>query len=69
MGAAVPAAVGGGLFFGSMAIAPAALLALGCSLGGDLVKNLFTQISKKRKDRRTAQFLTYPMSMKKTLTS
>ncbi len=66
--AAVPVATGGGLFFGAFAIAPAGILALGCGLGGHFVKNLFDQMSERLKNRRTAQFLTYPISMKKTLT-
>ncbi len=62
--AAVPAAAGSALVFGSVAIAPAALLALGCGLGGNLVKNL---LDKGSETRRSTRFLKFPQYLQETL--
>jgi hypothetical protein len=68
VGAAVPTAVGGAaVLFGPVAVAPAALLALGCGLAGHFVKNLIEQMSDRLKERRSAQFLTYPLNLQKVV--
>ena len=65
--AAVPTAAGGAYLLGPVAVAPAALLALGCGLTGHFVKNLIEQMSDRLKKRRSAQFLTYPLNLQKAV--
>ena len=61
------AASGGALFLGPVAVAPAALIALGCGMSGHFVKNLVEQMSDHLKKRRSAQFLTYPLNLQKVV--
>jgi hypothetical protein len=67
VGAAVPAAVGSAVLWGNVAVAPTALLALGCGLGASFVKNLLDRMGDRRKNRRSAQFLTYPLNLQKAM--
>ena len=67
IGAAVPAAAGAALQAGRLAVDSTALLALGCGLTADFVKNLVGQARAGQKKRKSAKFLTYPLNLRKAL--
>jgi hypothetical protein len=69
IGAAVPsAAAASALAIGGVAIAPTALLALGCGLTAHFVEKLMEKMSTSFKEKRSAQFLTYPLNLQDALT-
>jgi len=57
----------GALLLGGYAVAPAALLALGCGLTAHFVQELMAELSDRLSKRRKAQFLAYPFHLEKTL--
>jgi hypothetical protein len=63
-------AVGTGAFLlGGHAVAPAALLALGCGLTAHFVKKLMAELGDRLSKRRNAQFLAYPFHLERALST
>jgi len=68
LGAAVPTAAGtGAALLAGHAVAPAALLALGCGLTAHFIQKLMIELSGRLSKRRSAQFLAYPFYLEKVL--
>jgi hypothetical protein len=68
VGAGVPAALGtGAALLAAHPIAPAALLALGCGIAAHTVPKLISEVGDRLKRRRSAQFLAYPLHLRKAL--
>lgn len=65
----VSAAVLGGTapLLGFPAVAPAGLLALGCGLAGQFIHDVLERIGDRLKERRNAQFLSYPMNLQSAM--
>jgi hypothetical protein len=68
VGAGVPAALGtGAALLAHHAVAPAALLALGCGIASHTLPKLIMEVGDRLRKRRSAQFLTYPLHLKRAL--